>query len=206
MRHARTSATAAVLGPGKVSRTHGALVLLVLLLVLVLAVVSVGVLVVVLALVLVLVRLLVHVLPVLLEFVVDHSPCHHLKDLLLTTASASVSVSARWAWLVATNRAASPTPSDSTPPPRCTTMRLRAGAPCRRCCSCRGHRAWPRCWGTPTRPVRRRAEEGTLVALLGFGWAVSASLRSALACWLSFSLAEFLYSSRSFASCSAFFA
>ena len=30
-----------------------------------------------------------------------------------------------------------------------------------------------------------------LVALLGFGWAASASLRSAVACWLSFSLAEF---------------
>ena len=113
----------------------------------------------------------------------------HFKGSLLTIAS--VSVSARWAWLAVTSRAASRTPSASTPPPRCTTTRLRAGAPCRRCCSCRGHRAWPRCWGTATRPVRRRAEEGTLVALLGFGWAVSASLRSALACWLSFSLASF---------------
>ena len=65
MRHARTSATAVVLGPGKVSRTHGALVLLVLLLVLVPAVVSVAVLVVVL----VLVRLLlVHILLALSSF------------------------------------------------------------------------------------------------------------------------------------------
>ena len=66
MRHARTSATAVVLGPGKVSRMHGALlVLLVLLLVLVLAVVSVAVLVVVL----VLVRLLlVHILLALSSF------------------------------------------------------------------------------------------------------------------------------------------
>ena len=81
MRHARTSATAVVLGPGKVRRTHGGLlVLLVLLLVLVLAVVSVTVVVVVL--VLVLVRLLlVHVLPVLLEFFVDHRLSHILKDL-----------------------------------------------------------------------------------------------------------------------------
>ena len=78
MRHARTSATAVVLGPGKVRRTHGALLLLVLLLVLVLAVVSVTVVVVVL----VLVRLLlVHALPVLLEFFVDHRLSHILKDL-----------------------------------------------------------------------------------------------------------------------------
>ena len=64
MRHARTSATAVVLGPGKVSRTHGGLVV-VLLLVLVLAVVSVAVLVVVL----VLVRLLlVHILLALSSF------------------------------------------------------------------------------------------------------------------------------------------
>ena len=61
MRHARTSATAVVLGPGKVSRTHGALVLLVLLLVLVPAVVSVAVLVVVLVLVrLLLVHICLH--------------------------------------------------------------------------------------------------------------------------------------------------
>ena len=62
MRHARTSATAVVLGPGKVSHTHGGLlVLLVLLLVLVLAVVSVAVLVVVLVLVrLLLVHICLH--------------------------------------------------------------------------------------------------------------------------------------------------
>ena len=60
MRHARTSATAVVLGPGKVSRTHGGLVV-VLLLVLVLAVVSVAVLVVVLVLVrLLLVHICLH--------------------------------------------------------------------------------------------------------------------------------------------------